>query len=198
MSRRAARIALSVVVLCVCAIVLASCADTLQHKPIGPSALERVIVKSRFPVYWLGASFAGMPISAVTIDPSEAVTIAYGNCLVGGQYTCVTPLSIVTSPDNSFVPSGTSPSHTIDIRDVSARAGRSGHTLAILTGAVVVSVYANHSALATVAASMMTPVNKVGLPLATLPAAVPDTGFDRLPLPGQVPAGVTISRASGQ
>jgi hypothetical protein len=184
--------------LCGCALVLSCCGDTLQDKPIGPSALEKVIVKSRFPVYWLGTSFAGMPISSVMIDPSEAVTIRYGNCTVGGQYTCLTPLSIVTSPDNSFVPGGSAPARTLSIRGVRARASQGARTLAIPTGAVVVNVYAERSALAGMAARMMAPLNKVGLPLAPLPATLPNTGFGLLPLPGQVPAGVNIPRAGGQ
>ena len=87
-----------------CALAVSACGDTLQDQPIAPQALESVIVKSRFPVYWLGFKFQRMRITAVTIDPSGAVTIRYGDCLVGGQYTCVTPLSVVSSPDNSFVP----------------------------------------------------------------------------------------------
>jgi hypothetical protein len=189
---------LFVCALCACALALSCCGDTLQDKPIGPSALEKVIVKSRFPVYWLGTSFAGMSISSVIVDPGEAVTIRYGNCIVGGQYTCVTPLSIVTSPDNSFVPGGDAPGHALSIRGVRVRASQGARTLAIPTGAVVVSVYADRSALAGSAAYMMAPLNKVGLPLAPLPAALPNTGFDLLPLPGQVPAGVSIPRASSQ
>ena len=72
--------------------------DTLQDQPIGPQPLRVVIVKSRFPVYWLGLEFQGMQITSVTIDPSEAVTIRYGDCVLGGQYTCVTPVSIVSFP----------------------------------------------------------------------------------------------------
>ena len=64
------------------------------------------------------------------------------------------------------------------------------------TGAVVVSVYAERPALAREAATMMAPVNQLGAPLAPLPAAVPDTGFDRVPLPDQVPAGVSVPRPS--
>jgi hypothetical protein len=43
----------------------------------------------------------------------------------------------------------------------------------------------------------MAPINEVGLPQTPLPAALQDTGFDRVPLPGQVPAGVSVPRPRG-
>ena len=102
--------------LAACALALGSCGDTLQDQPIGPAPLESVIVQSRFPVYWLGMKYEGMRITGVTIDPGGAVTIRYGDCLVGGQYTCVTPLAVVSSPDNSFVPGGSTASRPLRVR----------------------------------------------------------------------------------
>ncbi len=198
-----------------CALVLGSCGNTLQDQPIGAAPLESVIVKSRFPVYWLGLKFQGMQITSVTIDPSEAVTIRYGDCVLGGQYTCVTPITIVSSPDNSFVAGRTSATHALQLkgathalqlkgathalqlRGVSASVAQGGATLAIPTGGVVVNVYASDSLLARAAATTMAPINEVGLPRAPLPAALPDTGFDRVPLPGQVPPGVSVPRPRG-
>lgn len=156
------------------------------------------MVKSNFPVYWLGLDFRGMQITSVSIDPSEAVTIHYGDCVLGGQYTCVTPVTIVSSPDNSFVPGATAATRTASLRGVSASLAQGGATLAIPTGPVVVSVYGRDNQLARQAAGTMTPLSEVGLPQAPLPVALPDTGFDRVPLPGQVPAGVSVpSRRSG-
>ena len=178
-------------------LALASCGNTLQDQPIGPQPLESVLVKSRFPVYWLGLSFHGMQITSVAIDPSEAVTIRYGDCVLGGQYTCVTPVSIVTSPDNSFVPGGAAVRPTVSLRGVSASSAQGGSTLAIPTGNVVVSVFGLHPTLAREAAETMAPLNTTGLPLAPLPAALPDSGFDRTPLSIQVPAGVSVPRGPG-
>jgi hypothetical protein len=152
------------------------------------------MVKSHFPVYWLGLKFRGMQITNVSIDPSEAVTIRYGDCVIGGQYTCVTPVSIVSSPDNSFIPGADPTTRTLGLRGASASLAQGGATLSIPTGAVVVSVYASSPSLARRAATRMAPLNEVGLPQAPLPAALPDTGFDRIPLPGQVPAGVSVPR----
>jgi hypothetical protein len=180
--------------LVLCALAVSSCGDTLQDQPIGPGPLETVLVKSRFPAYWLGMEFQGMQITSVTIDPAEAVTIRYGDCVLGGQYTCVTPVSVVSSPDNSFIP-GTAPAtHSLPLRGARASVAGGGATLAIPTGGVVVSVYARSPALAREAATMMAPVNEVGLPRAPLPAAQPDTGFARIPLPSEVPPGVSVAR----
>jgi hypothetical protein len=184
--------------LVLCALGTSSCGDTLQDQPIGPSALETVLVKSRFPAYWLGLEFKGMQITSVTIDPAEAVTIRYGDCVLGGQYTCVTPVSVVSSPDNSFIP-GPTPApvpaaRSLPLRGTSASVAKGGATLAIRTGGVVVSVYARNPALAREAATMMAPVNRVGLAQAPLPAALPDTGLARMPLPSEVPPGVSVGR----
>jgi hypothetical protein len=176
---------------------LAACGDTLQDQPIGPSPLESVIVSSRFPVYWLGQKFDGMRITGVLIDPGGAVTLRYGDCLVGGQFTCVTPLALVTSPDNSFVPGAYEVGRSLRVRDAEALATRQGRDISIRTGTVIVSVHATRAALALRAARLMAPVNKVGLPLQPLPAAVPDTGFDRLPLPSQLPPGTPIPQPRG-
>ena len=171
------------------AALLGGCGDTLQDQSIGPAPFESVIVKSRFPVYWVGLRFAGMQVTGVSTDPSGAVTIQYGDCLVGGQYTCVTPLEIVTSPDNSFLPGGSTPSRPLALRGVRAVSRQRGSALAVRTGAVVVSVYARHPALAWDAARTMTPLNQAVPPGSTLPKPLPDSGFDRVPLPSQMPPG---------
>jgi hypothetical protein len=182
------------------ALALASCGDTLQDQPIGPAPLETVIVDSRFPAYWLGWRFGGMRITSVAIDPGGAVSVRYGDCTLGGQYTCVTPLTIVSSPDNSFVPGGAPPAGGgwRRVRGVAARASRGGATLAIPTGGVVVSVYARDPALARAAALGMAPVNELGSPGAPLPAAAADTGFERAPLASQVPPGVRVPRVASE
>jgi hypothetical protein len=138
-----------------------------------------------------------MQITSVSIDPSEAVTIRYGDCVLGGQYTCVTPVSVVSSPDNSFIPGATADTRTLSLRGATVSLAQSGRTLTIPTGGVTVNVYARNPLLAQHAATMMAPLNEVGMPQAPLPKALPNTGFDRIPLPGQVPAGVRIPKPRG-
>jgi hypothetical protein len=182
--------------LALCALALGSCGgNTLQDQPIGPAPLETVLVKSRFPVYWLGLRYRDMRITSVVIDPGGAVTIRYGDCVLGGQYTCVTPISIVSSPDNSFIPGRTSLTRSLALRGATASLAQGGATLAIPTGGIVVSVYARNPPLARAAAATMTPVNRVGLVGAPLPGAVPDTGSERVPLASEVPAGVSVPRS---
>lgn len=186
------RLAALTAVLAVCTFALCSCGDTLQDQSIGPAPLESVIVKSRFPVYWLGQRFDGMRITGVLIDPSGAVTLRYGDCLVGGQFTCITPLELISSPDNSFLPGEGEVGQTRLVRGADALSTQSGRSLAIRTGSIVVSLRAQDAALALRAARLMAPVNKVGLPLQPLPTAAHDTGFGELPLPSQLPPGTPI------
>jgi hypothetical protein len=168
-----------------CAAALCACGDTLQAKPIPHNVLESMIT-SPFPAYWAGGSFEGLQITDVAHDPSGAYGVQYGNCLQGGQGTCVPPLRIVTSPDNSFLP-GDSGQPRTTIRGVPALLERHGRTIVIGAGAVVVVIYARDARLARAAADTVVPINASGSPQAGLPAPSPDTGFGRRPLPSQTP-----------
>jgi hypothetical protein len=189
---------LAAAALVLCVMALGSCGNTLQDKPIGQAPLEAVIVKSHYLVYWLGLRFRGMQITSVTIDPGGASTIRYGDCIVGGQYTCVAPITIVSSPDNSFVPGAVGAGRTLAVRGATARVAKAGATLTIPTGGVVVSVYARTASLARASAATMAPMNEVGLPGSLLPPALADTGIEKVPLPSEVPAGVSIPRPRAQ
>lgn len=171
------------------ALGLTACGNTLQDQPIGAQTLEQVIVKNDFPVYWAGLSFAGMQLTRASNEPSGAVTMDYGDCSVGGQYTCVTPLTIVTSPDNSFLPGGAAPVTHFLLRGVRASALEGGKTIALATGPVVVTVMARDATLAQAAARAMSPLNEAAPPQAPLQRPLPDTGVDRIPLEGQLPPG---------
>ncbi len=188
------------------ALGLSSCANTIQDQPTPPSALESLVIQEGFPVYWLGGTFQGLPITNVGRDPSGAYEIQYGNCLVGGESVCVTPLQIVTSPDNSFLPGGSAVQSAVLIRGVHGRSALGGKALALATGSVVVNLYANRPALARAAAEAMVPINgpsggaaggalasrtplsQPDLPGAPLAPPLPDTGYGEQPLPSQQPA----------
>lgn len=170
-----------------CALALGACGDTLQDRPIAHNTLESLIV-APYPVYWLGGSFQGLQITDASHDPSGAFSVQYGDCVVGGQSTCVTPVTVITSPDNSFVAGGSTPQGTTALRGVQALLAQRGRTIAIATGGVVVSVYADSARLAAAAAHTIVPINEVGEPGAPLPARLPDTGFGSTPLPSQVPS----------
>ena len=190
--RHTARVRLSSGVLAgLCALAVAGCGNTLQEVPIGHNTLEGMVI-TPFPVYWLGASFHGLAISEVTHDPSGGFAIQYGNCLQGGQSTCVTPLQIVTSPNNSFVPGGSTPGRVIPVRGVYARFAAKGRTIVIPTGPVVVDIYASDARVAREAAQSAVPISEPRYPGSELPAALPDTGFGEKPLPGQTPPPIRI------
>jgi hypothetical protein len=179
----------SLAALCIatlCALALSACADTLQNRPIPHNILEGLI-GAPVPVYWLGGSFEGLPISETTFDPSGSYSVQYGNCLEGGQGTCVTPVRIVTSPDNSFLPGGAAPSTRTRVRGVPAVIAQAGRTIVLATADVVVDIYATSARAAAAAARTAVPINVPGEPEAPLPPALANTGFNERPLRSQVP-----------
>jgi hypothetical protein len=169
-----------------CALALCSCADTVQDEPIPHNLLEGLIA-APFPVYWLGGSFEGMAIGEVTHDPSGSFSVQYGNCLAGGQGTCLPPLRVVTSPDNGFLPGGSTPSRRTRVRGVNALLAEAGRTIILATGGVVLDIYASSARVAAAAARTAVPINALGAPGAPLPPALANTGFGETPLPAQVP-----------
>lgn len=177
---------LSLALLCL-AFVLSACGNTLQDQSISSSVLEQLVMVRQYPVYWLGSSFRKMRVTNVLRDPSGAFTIQYGDCVEGGQSTCVPPLAVVTSPDNSFHPVGETPTTKLSLRDVQGLLTQNGKTIEIPTGEVVVDLYADNPALARAAAQRIVPINQQGLPGAPLPRALPNTGFAEQPLVSQTP-----------
>jgi hypothetical protein len=183
-------LALSLALLCPLAV--SACGDTVQSTPIAHNALEGLLA-APFPVYWVGGRFAGMSLSESFHDPGGAYAVQYGPCVEGGQGTCTPALRIVTSPDNSFLPGGTTPTRAISVRGRRGVAAQKGRTLLIATGGVVVDVYARSPALARAAAQTMVPINEVLSPGETLPAKLPDTHFGEAPLPSQMPKPLKLS-----
>lgn len=169
-----------------CPLALAACGNAAEPERVSHSTLEDMLVNP-FPVYWLGGSFHGLTISEVFHDPSGAYSVQYGTCLQGGQGTCTTPLRIVTSGDNSFLPGGEAASRTTEIRGVQARVAQRGTTVIIPAGDVVVDIYARDPSLARAAALTAVPVNEPGALGAPYPTPRPDSGYGSTPLPTQEP-----------
>ena len=170
-----------------CASALCSCSDTLQQHPIPHNELE-YMVEAPFPVYWLGASFSGMSVSEIVHDPGDAWSVAYGNCLEGGEGTCVPPLRLVSSPDNSFLPGAGASTHVTSIRGVQAQLAQGGRTIVIATAGIVLDIYATSARVAAAAARTAVPINEPAWPGAPLARALPNTGFGATPLPTQIPS----------
>ncbi len=186
-ARRRVVLSLAALALSLCTVALSACGDTLQDRPIAHNELESLLV-APYPVYWLGGTFERLHITNADHDPSGAFTVQYGDCVVGGQSTCVTPVRIVTSPDNSFLPGSASPAVPAAVRGVHALLAQRRRTIVLATGPVVVSVYADSAKLAQAAAQTLVPINDVSEPGAPLPAAQPQTSFSSTPLPSQMPS----------
>jgi hypothetical protein len=179
--------AAALILLAACALALGACGDTLQDQPISHSTLEALLLNS-FPVYWLGGTFHGLAITEASHDPSGGISVQYGDCAEGGQGTCVPPLRVVTSADNSFLPGGGAPGSIAQIRGVLAHVVQGGRTIVIPTGPVVVDIYATDARLARAAARTVVPINEPGTPEGQLPARLPDSGYGSTPLSSQEPA----------
>jgi hypothetical protein len=184
---RAPRRALAAALLAMCTATLADCGDTLQDQPIAHNALESLLM-APYPVYWLGHSFQGLAITEAAHDPSGAFSVRYGDCLEGGQGTCVAPLRMVTSPDNSFLAGGSAPRRARRIRGIAAVVAQRGRTIEIPTAGVVLSIYAQNARLARAAAETAVAINEIGAPGEPLAPRLANTGFGERPLPAQIPS----------
>ncbi len=167
-------------------LALGACGAQVAVRPLPPDPLLELVALQKFPVYWLGGSFAGLPLTEVSRDTGGAVSLQYGACLRGGQYECVAPLTVVTSPEDSFLPHGREPLHVHRLRGVDAFIASSGRTYEIPTGAVVVSIYARQSALAAAAARSLATLNSARFPNSALAAPSAGGDYARLPLSGQM------------
>lgn len=183
-------------VLCGC--LLAGCGSAIESKTLSAAALEPLVINLEFPIYWLGGRFDGLALSAANSDPSGAYEIQYGACTVGGPETCISPLALVSSPDNSFLPDAGAVGATASIRGVRAVLSSGGKVIEIATGPTVVDIRARSAALARAAAEQMVAINALGTPGAALPAALPNTGFAGKPLEGQLPQTVQGLPAGGR
>jgi hypothetical protein len=164
-----------------CAGLPAGCGNTLQDERLSASTLEPLVLAEGFPVFWLGTSFHGMPLSAAGADPSGAYEVQYGACSTGGPETCISPLAVISSPNNSFLPGASAATGMASIRGVRALIAQHGKTIELATGPAVVDIRATSSALALAAAREMAPVNEPGSPGARLSKALPNTGFSEHP-----------------
>lgn len=170
-----------------CAPLLAGCGNTIQNQPMSNSTLEQLVAVEGYPVYWLGGSFEGMELTSVSEDPGGAYTLQYGDCVGGGPSTCRTPVEVISSPNNAFLPStgvGTSP---VSIRGVKGVLAQHGAVIELRTGPIVLDVRALRRPLAFAAAAAIVPINEPGRPGERLPAALPDTGFGERAIESQYP-----------
>lgn len=174
------------------AALLAGCGDTLQDKPVSNAELQGLLEAPR-PVYWLGSSFRGMQLMALSADPGGAYTLQYGNCFVGGQEACLTPLEVITSPESTFLAgNGLRGAKRTTIRDAKSLVAQNGQVVEVATGPVVVEVRSRKRSIGLAAAHAMVPINAPGEPGQTLPAAAPNSEYLENPLASQEPHPVLV------
>jgi hypothetical protein len=181
-----------------CACLLAGCGNGEQSKTLSASSLEPLVANQEFPIFWLGGRFDGLALTQVVGDPSGAYEMQYGACAIGGPETCIPPLAVISSPDNSFTPGAGAISGAATIRGVHAILTEEGRTIALATGTAAVDIRAKTRALALAAADRMVAINQLGTPAARLAAAQPNTGYAGKPLEGQQPQTVQGLPASSR
>lgn len=185
---RRVRGALALLLACVPAALLGGCANTIQDQPVRNVALERLLEVQRYPIYWVGASFHGLKLTSALPQIGGAYVVQYGDCYVGGQEACLTPLELISSPDNSFIPGiGTRDTEVTRIRGVKAVIAERGEVVELKTSDAVIAIRARRRSIALAAAQEMVPINQLGEPNTPLPAALPDTGYAEKPLNTQRP-----------
>lgn len=189
---RPVRATLAALALLALSTVIAACGNTIQAQPISDNTLQQLVSFEKFPVYWLGASFHALQLASFGTDPGGAYTIQYGNCTVESASNCVSPLELISSPDNAFLPSAGIETTPTQVRGVSALAAQGGEVIELRTGPIVIDVRANSARLARAAAQEMVPVNEVGQPRGRLPSALRNTGYNRRVMEQQRPSTVKL------
>jgi hypothetical protein len=125
-------------------------------------------------VYWLGQTFAGLPLASVYHDPSGSYQVQYGNCSAPGG-SCPAPLTVVSTPDPTFVPGAPYGRRTQLVRGVPVFSSQGGRTLHIATGAETVTVFALSARRALSAARSLYSLNNgASQPFQPLPAPQPN------------------------
>lgn len=172
--------------------LLAGCGDTIQDVPASNATLEQLVAVEGFPIYWLGSSFEGMPLTSIAEDPGGAYTLQYGDCIGGGPSTCRTPLEVISSPNNAFLPSAGVNTSSTTIRGAHGILAQHGAVVELRTGPIVLDIRAVKRPLASAAAAAVVPINAPGRPGEQLPAALPDTGFAERVMQDQRPKSVRV------
>lgn len=163
------------------------CGNTIQSQAIPHNQLEGMIV-APFRVYWLGDSFRGLTVQQVSHDPGGAFSVQYGGCLTGGQGTCLPPLLVVSSPENTFVPGGSARTRQVQVRGLPALEANGGRVVMIPSGNVVIDIIADTPKLARQAARNVVPINAPGAPGEALPPSRQTEAFSGRPFSSQVPS----------
>jgi hypothetical protein len=157
-------------VLLVLAALIAGCGASEPERadPAQVRAAQRVVGHT---LYWVGASFADLPLTGVLRDP-QRTTFSYGTCDPSGSDSgCAPPLQIQVSSicDANALVLDIRPSTTRRVRGVAVRDYGEAGRLALDVGTSYVTVSASR-ALASRAVAALRPVLGLGAGARALPA----------------------------
>lgn len=159
-------------------LALAGCAP--QTSAPSERDLTRARNVQRFPVYWVGMSFRGVPLRQIARDPGGSWDVQYGDCIKGVE-TCSAPLVVVTVPDPTFVPGAPHRLRSTTVRGVPVYIADGGRTVQVPTGSVVVNLSALDPGDALAAARQLVAINRPQPQPVRLPPRAPKQRFQITP-----------------
>ncbi len=172
MSRRAKRLARTTLALAVLAIfALASGCATVHPPPIDSRALAEAQTFPYFRLYWVGPSFAGIPLAAVDgrngYNTAIGDSVYYGDCvtgkgLLGGGGGCALPLQVTTVIYRLHSNAPLGGQRNALIRGVPATIYDDGRSIELYSGRLAIDVFSGDPTHAMLATSQLRPLNAPG------------------------------------
>jgi hypothetical protein len=153
-----------------CALLAAGGCATEHPAPIAAGELAEAQLFPYYPLYWVGPSFGGRPLSTVDgiTGYSNGVgdSLYYGDCVQGkgifGGGSCQLPLQVSTVIYRPHSNASLGTQRNILVRGVPATVYGEGRSIEVYSGRVAIDILAETPALALAAANELLPVNAPG------------------------------------
>jgi hypothetical protein len=162
-------------------LAVGGCGATTGHPPpISRGELAEAQTFPYYPVYWVGASFSGHPLSAAdglrSYNDTIGDSVYYGDCVqskgIFGGGSCLLPLQVTTVIYRSHDNAPLGPQRNILIRGVPAVVYDEGRSIELYSGQVAIDIFAGSFAHAYLAATRLLPLNAPGSARGSLPPPV--------------------------
>jgi len=167
---------------CAFAILLAGCGSATEHPgPIAPAELAEAQTFPYFRIYWAGARFQGLPLSAADglkgYDSEIGDSVYYGDCVTGqgvfgGGGSCTLPLQVTTVIYRIHSNAPLGPQRNTLIRGVPATVYDEGRSIELYSGRLSIDIFADSFARGYAAALRLRPLNASGSASGPLPLPV--------------------------
>jgi hypothetical protein len=133
-----------------------------------------------FPVYWVGPSFAGRPLTAAdgrqSYDSGVGDSVYYGDCVhrkgIFGGGNCLLPLQVTTVIYGLHSNSTLGPQRNTVIRGAPATVYDEGRSIELYSGRLAIDIFSDNYAHAYRAALELRPLNAPGSATGKLPPPV--------------------------